>query len=465
MKTNKLTTNQKITLIFTFLFIYLAYFIFSAGINCSNDGGHLGLACSMHYKHSWIVKSYEWIYVFKPDYAIKDGVMYSDRLPGTAFVMFAFLYISDFWNSFGIDFGAKNDLNQLSSTLMTNLAGAFSVLLLFFLLFKKMRFSFNISIITAFIYAFASLNFQESTRFYSHQLSLFFVITSVFLIVYGLEKEKYKKWIFCSFAFLGYSAVVELQNILFLAPILVYLFIEKREFFKNYQFIVSCFLVFLFFFSILPLYNYMVFGEFLLKSNTYNPFFPEEQGFLSSLSGNLLAGLDKLSFSFQNPKSWIIWSYATSNDQPGVFVTCPILFLASFGWILFFKKNKNLAALFFSMIAISVLIAALHKTTLVRHIHTIHVFLFVPLAYVLNEISSSKIRLTFLVCTIILVGYSLARVFYATKNYWGRIPKDMYYYINELPWFLGVNSILFLLIAYIVYRIKLIDLNKKALKN
>jgi hypothetical protein len=54
---------------------------------------------------------------------------------------------------------------------------------------------------------------------------------------------------------------------------------------------------------ILIAYNYIAFGEITLKSNKYNPAFPEEKSFLTSLSGDFIPGLDFLFTNISNSKN------------------------------------------------------------------------------------------------------------------------------------------------------------------
>ena len=207
---------------------------------------------------------------------------------------------------------------------------------------------------------------------------------------------------------------------------------------------------------ILIAYNYIAFGEITLKSNKYNPAFPEEKSFLTSLSGDFIPGLDFLFTNFLNNEVWFNWELGGQNNIPGLFITSPILILSFFGFILFFKKFKKEAILFFLIFLINVLIAALHKTVLTRHIFTITPFLFLPILFIFKYFSEIKFKLiyySFFALFIFLAGYSCYRVFYVTHTYWGRDITNILPFTKEFNIYL-----LFLLfmstLTFFVFKIK-----------
>jgi len=79
----------------------------------------------------------------------------------------------------------------------------------------------------------------------------------------------------------------------------------------------------------------MVFEEFTLKSNKFNPFFPEEKSFMTALSGNILQGLDNLYTSFANIEAYVDPLKARWNDIPGIFVSSPVMILSVIGFFFF----------------------------------------------------------------------------------------------------------------------------------
>jgi hypothetical protein len=74
------------------LFIGLSslYFATTSGITSSNDGSHYALTRTLVKSGSFALKSFD-DYAEGNDIAVRDGVLYSDRPPGTA-LLAALLY-------------------------------------------------------------------------------------------------------------------------------------------------------------------------------------------------------------------------------------------------------------------------------------------------------------------------------------------------------------------------------------
>jgi len=447
MKRNLLTTYQKGIVILTFLGIYVFYFCTSTGVNTSNDGGHVGLAKSMYYHHQFSVEKYLGIYVNAPDYAMKDGVIYSDRLPGTAALIIPAFAYANVLSDLGITtFNKIHQLDIVIASLLPPLFGMLSALLLFWYCVGVLRKSFWMSLICTVIYAFGTLAWLESTHLFSHAPSLFLVTLAVFVVISN-TKTSWKTQLMIAAVLLGIATWMELQNFLFFGPLLLYVayknqLLKKENFRKLILPVALSGLILGAFIFGLMYYNYTVFDDWTLKSNKYNPFFPEEQSFLSALSGNFLEGLDRLYTSFTNIEAYINLYKARLNDIPGVFVTSPVMILSVIGFFTYYKKYKSEALLLISCIVIATLIAALHVTTLVRHIHTINLFLFLPFIFFVESIWEQKRgakRTLLLIMIILLTLISFLRVGFSTVSYWGRNEENLFAYTQELPLFLIAN--------------------------
>lgn len=260
-------------------------------MNCSNDGGHIGLAQSMYRDKQLSVEKYYKVYVIKPDLAYKDGVIYSDRLPGMAFLIVPFYFYSDVMKSLGLPWLQIENLDIVTAMLLSNAAAAIGVLLLFLICYKGFKMSFITSYIVMLLAGLTTGIILESSHLFSHAVSLCLLMAAVYLT---LQSPKTKNWVstmILVFVMLGFSVVVELQNVLFALPLLIYSF-KVNNLWKVDKSLEVIKLSFLFgtiisvFLGVLLVYNHAAFGEYFLKSNKYNPFFPEEQGFMSSLSGN-----------------------------------------------------------------------------------------------------------------------------------------------------------------------------------
>lgn len=264
-----------------------------------------------------------------------------------------------------------------------------------------------------------------------------------------------------------YSLIIELQNVLFFIPIFVYILKSNKIDFKkstqNLKTIISIATIISTGFFILLLYNYLTFGELILKSNKYNPNFPEEMSFLSSLSGNFIKGLDTLFVNFRNIKLLFNWDIAVRNETPGLFITSPILLFSIPGFVLFYKQHRNEALLFLLFIFINVFIAAFHKTVLTRHIFTITPLLFFPSIYTIKwfiKHNSIFIKTSGLGVLIILAFISATRIFYVIHTYYGREWTNILPFKNEISVyfiflsFLVILTSLFFAFKYLFYFFK-----------
>lgn len=457
---DNLKKNQKLLLIFVLFFFYFYYFVSSSGRNGSNDGGHLALASTMYFDHELSVEKYMGTYLSKPDYAVKDGVIYSDRLPGNAFSIIPFLFYSDLVKPIlPKSIQTKPDYNFISATLFPNLCGAFGLYLLFLLSFKVFLFDFKKSMILVIVAGLATLHQMESTHLYSHAPSMVLVTLAVLIASFIKDKQDWKLALYFIAAIIGFSTIVELQNVLFIIPI--YLFLAfKHKLYNDIKFMIKPTVIAIgivsFFVGILVFYNYITFGEIFLKSNKYNPFFEEEKSFLTALSGNFFDGFDNLFTSFKNIKSNIDWSLAVNNGTPGILIANPVFIFSISGFVIFYKKQKAESILFISIIAIAVLIAAFHVTTLVRHMFTIHLLLFFPFVYFLQWINKQTKRKSqiwgFIVGAVFMLSF--AKEVYLNNHYWGRNYGFFHLeYFQHLDLFLALNLPIFLLVfLFLKYR-------------
>jgi hypothetical protein len=204
--------------------------------------------------------------------------------------------------------------------------------------------------------------------------------------------------------------------------------------------------------SSLVFYNYIAFGEIMLKSNKYNPEFPEEQSFLTSLSGDFVSGLDRLFTNFLNPEVWFNLELGVKNDIPGLLITSPILLCSLFGFIAFYRQHTKESILFILIIIINVIIGSFHKTVLTRHIFTITPFLFFPVFFVLKSISENKYKFLLIVIITFLAGFSAFRVFYVTHSYWGRDISNVFPFTKEFKIYLLFLVFISIILVSLFYK-------------
>lgn len=454
IKELKLTTLQRRLLFLILLCFYVFYFVCSSGRNGSNDGGHVALASSVYFDHQLSIKKYEWKYVTPPDYAMKDGIMYSDRLPGTAGMIIPYLaYSHAIRDHLPEQTKTKDDYYFIAASILPNLMGVIGLYLLFLLSYHLFSFDYRLSLTLTIICGLATLHQLESTHIYSHIISLVGITLATYITIKGKNSTNWYWNLIVSAFIIGIFTLVELQNILFIIPLFFYLMVTnnqrllKPKTYFNQHTIKTALILFLFL-GILLTYNYITFGEFFFKSNKYNPFFEEEKTFLTALSGNLFEGLDNLLTSFNNFPAYFGWSKGVNNGTPGILIANPVFILSFLGFIPFYKKSKKEALLFISIIIIAILIAAFHVTTLIRHIFTIHVLLFFPLAYFIDWIKSQpKVRQYFLYGTVVSLSLlSFVKEIYLNNHYWGRnFDFTHFEYAQHLDIFFYMNIPLLLL--------------------
>lgn len=438
MKQN-LQKNQHILLWACLFFVSFIFFISSAYITNSNDGSHFALTSALVRDGSIEISNYK-SYVQEMDYAIKGSRIFSDRVPGTAFLAMPFFFVGDAFSFL------QDNLSIVTTLFLPQLAG----LLLIYLIFKLSLYyskNFNVSLISAMLFAFTTLTWFESTHLFSHILSSVTAVGAVY-IAFTLKKGESKRIILIA-ALLALSSIIEIQNILFVPAFLLYLFSTKKvswKFWKDKGFLFGT-IVFVAIYSILIGYNYVAFDEWTIKSNKYNPNFTEEQAFSSSLSGNPVTGLDHLFTNISESRIISDWAYGIRHNSPGYLVISPLLFLSLFGFIYFFKKNRAEAFLFTYIILAISLIGAFHKTVITRHIFTVLPFLWFPIIFMLRKISKmGKIMKYIWFTSIIGISiYSVTRIFYIMNHYWERSMSDPFPFVRELHIYIIFYSVLAIL--------------------
>ena len=458
----KSDTVKLFVLITSLLVIYSYYFVSSYGINCSNDGGHMALASAIYHHQEVSIDKYLGVYASDPDYAVKDGVVFSDRLPGMAFCIIPFLAYADFWSMLIPKYKEKiehayprNGYYVVVATLLSNICGVLSLFCFFLLAYKVFKISFFSSYLSMIIVGLATVMSLESIHLFSHSLSMFLITMAILILLYPSIFLDYRRRIYIISSIIGLASIIELQNSLFLLPLFIYFYMNKSKDYKKreiYQLLLSGIAIFTLFILILLFYNYYTFDEIMIKSNKYNPFFLEEKSFITALSGNFFNGLDNLFTSFNNLKSYFNWSYGIRNDMPGLFVSNPVFLISISGFIMFYKSHRIQSILFISIIIISVLIAAFHVTTLIRHIYTIHLLLFFPFVFILEYIINK--RMIFLGLLVLLLSVlSFVRQIYMTSNYWGRDHIGLIFpNLDNFPLFVLLNIPILIILIYIIYK-------------
>ena len=221
-------------------------------------------------------------------------------------------------------------------------------------------------------------------------------------------------------------------------------------------------------YSSLLIYNLTAFNELTIKSNKYNPNFPEVRSFLTSLSGDFLKGLDRLFTNLLNSEVILDWSKGIGNDTPGIFVTSPVLLLSLVGFHNFLRTSRNEAIFFLILILTEVGIVSFHRTVLTRHITTVLPYIFLPTIFVversfgqMKRTENSLTKRYWLFSLILVLSIlSAARVFYIMNTYWGRSMSSPFTFVQEIPSYILFYGLLFL--VYWPLRRRIVDPERSA---
>jgi len=448
-------------MLFAFLLITnFVYFISSAYVICSNDGSHFALVSALVEQKS--VKIRDFIsYTEMMDYAYKDGEYYSDRAPGTAFLSIPFYIFGKILGETGIGrfLSRHENICEVSVIFLPNIAGTLAVFLLF-KLFMFFGFGFGPSLFSSLLFAFTTLAWFESTHLFSHAISMLMVLGAVYLVVTmkRLDSTHIRNFVGIS-ALLSFASITEIQNVLLIGPFILYVLLSRKVEVKKVLDkdvltpLLLALLLFAAIYSSLLVYNFVAFNEVTIKSNKYNPNFPEERSFATSLSGNPLIGLDKLFTNILNSEVILDWNKGNRNNTPGLFMTSPVLLFSLIGFYYLFRTKRHEALLFLMLILTEVGIVSLHTTVLTRHVTTILPFVFLPAVFVVersfeqseNTENSLLKRYWLLSLILILSALSAGRIFYIMNTYWGRSMSSPFTFVQEIPSYALFYGSLFLI--------------------
>lgn len=303
----RIKTHKIEILLFLLFFISYAYFI--NGFHSANEGSSLALTKAIVNYHKFSIDEYKDL--ASVDISYYNGHFYSDKDIGRA--LFAIpIYILNKMLGFTSDIQAF-----LSVELMTAFFSAASIVLLYQLvLFLKG--SRGTALILAFVYGFATILFSFSKTFFAHPYSAFFSLFGFLTMLVAMKGES-KKYLIYSGIFFGISVLMEYTNIFVVAIFFLYYLYKKH--FENIPFFIIPFLVLT---TIIPFYNYAIFGNFF--ETTYN--YQYSYGNIESIyfrADFLKEGLNGNLFS-----SW-----------RGLFYYSPILIFSALGFFYWFKDDKD----------------------------------------------------------------------------------------------------------------------------
>lgn len=376
-----------------FVFLYFAlvaslYFLSSAGIVSTNDGAHFNLVKAILEDRSLAISQYlhftvnpeEVLAENRTDISFYKGRYYSDRAPGTAFLAMPFYLLGKLMGSIAGVSGLMP--SEIGATSLSVVSGALSALLVY-RLSLLLGASRRGAMMTSFLFAFATLNWKYSTSLFSHAPSASLILLASYAALKMVQSREPPFWLFPALgAMLGYSALVEYQNLLLALPIVVYLLWKqlwtKRRF-------VAFALAYALALSPLPLYNYLAFDNPFTIAYTYQAIFPHSRSLSASFATPLGVGTRGL----------ILGDTTPMGDKPtarGLLETSPVLVLGLWGWWLLFRRRRSEALLFAALFLLGFLVAAKYTTWFgdhdTRYILTVTPYLAIPVSLWIDALLS-----------------------------------------------------------------------------
>lgn len=298
-----------------------------------------------------------------PDVAYENGQYVSLFAPGVSFIVLPGYYI-----------GKLLGISQIGTyTVITIFAFLNSILI--YLIARKLGGTKYVSILGSIIFLFATPAFAYAVSLYQHHISVFLLLTSIYLIIKG-NKLLYTAivWIIAGLAF-----VVDYPNLFLFIPIMLYSLIRYISY-KNDQGNISIniphFKILICSVAIIPLsflllYNAAAYNNPFqlsggLKSVDYidDTGKPVTEGMVNGEIINLfeyeeLVGVPQYS-NFFYTRNLIngLYVHLLSPDR-GMLTFTPIILISVFGAMFLFRIRKNITLLLISIICINIILYSL----------------------------------------------------------------------------------------------------------
>lgn len=345
------------------LFIALSalYFLTLSGITSSNDGSHYALLRTMVDNRTFSLNQFD-DFAEGNDIAITpDGRLFSDRPPGTAVAAIPFYWLGGLLPP-GAPLPSRHDVanDRLPFALLLPVfTGAATVALVYGLL-RCLDIRRPAALAAVVLFALGTTHWKYSTVLFSHALSGFLVVLSVYVTLLLAERE-IGGWLW--YALLGFAlgaaVVVEYSNALLLP--LVGLFWLWRSWPRAVRRPLTTVLPALAGalppLAFLAWYNTVNFGRPWTLSYAYAVNYPWAGQFSSTFSFPLLPGLWALLWGGEGG-GWC--GGPCLND--GLFHLSPVWWLALPGLVIFLRRRQAAFVLLIGTFAIYLLLFARHHT-------------------------------------------------------------------------------------------------------
>lgn len=355
--------NDWLIVILLFVVSSSIYFATTSGITSSNDGSHYALVRTMVENRSFALKGFD-DYAEGNDIAItEDGRLFSDRPPGTALLGALFYSAANWLPASPAPLPTRHDAGNprlVFLMLLPSWAGAGTVVLLYALM-RSLALSRAASLTAALMFALGTVHWKYSSVLFSHALSSFLVMLSLFLAIH-IARQKDSHWanrLLLGFI-LGFSVLVEYSNGLLVLIIIVHLFWQRRPFSSSKLATLLGPLVAggVLSAAFLAFYNNANFGSPFRLSYAYAINYPWASSFSTTFNYPIAAGLRALLVWGSGDG----WCDGTCYNQ-GIFLISPLLLLAIPGWTFYWRKAKSACILTTAVFLVYLLLFAKHRTS------------------------------------------------------------------------------------------------------
>ncbi len=356
-----MTRNDRLIAIALFFVFSSLYFATASGITCSNDGSHYALTRALAEEGRFTIESFDQ-YAEGNDIAIRDGMLFSDRPPGTALIASAFYTVGKWAPSPPAHVGSRHDPHnpRLSYVMLVPVwAGAATVVLLYLLL-RELDVSIFSALTTVLVFGLGTTHWKYSSVLFSHAPSALLVMLSTYLVV-RMSRAPALHWaLSLPLGFVvGYAVLVEYSNVILVIAIAAYLLLTVKSSvpggicshaaaFVGGGLLPAGFLAF---------YNTVSFGGPFSLSYRYAVNYPWAGRFGDTFSFPLGAGLRAILIWGEGGG----WCNPTCYNQ-GLFLLSPILLLSIPGAIFHFRQARRESALTLGLFLVYLGLFAKHRT-------------------------------------------------------------------------------------------------------
>ncbi len=380
-----------------FFVLSTVYYATASGITSSNDGSHYALVRTMVENRAFALMQFD-DYAEGNDIAItEDGVLYSDRPPGTALAGTLFYLAGGVLPGPIQTLPSRHDQENPRLAyviLLPVFAGAGAAVVLYALM-RQLALSRPAAVTAVFMFGLGTVQWKYSSVLFSHALSSFLVITAIYLAIRIVWQGRGGLLTYGLLGLLlGFSVLTEYSNALLVLFLLLYLLFNSRPLHlrslaPSFTLLILGGLLSALF---LAYYNDNNFGSIFSLSYRYAINYPWAGSFSTTFNFPLASGLKGLLIGGTGDG----WCDGPCPNQGLVFLS-PILLLALPGWVFFYREQRRECLLTAVIFLTYLLLFARHRTfhgftADGRYLTPFLGLVALPLAYTMQRIYALRAR-------------------------------------------------------------------------